>query len=138
MPMNKSIDMIKVEETALLDFQFSIIDAMNELGLNKADLARALGVSRARVSQMLMSEANPTLQVIARAMASLGRTIQYLPFEVASRHAVASDRTNRHNWSGVASATRGIGDDWAVVRLKGKTASTNASNANLRFVAQAA
>jgi transcriptional regulator with XRE-family HTH domain len=73
----KNIDYIAAEEDALLKFQFALIDAMSEAGLTKADLAKALGVSRARVSQMLDSDANPTLKVIARAFAVLDYDLKY-------------------------------------------------------------
>lgn len=72
------VDYIAIEEEALLKFQFALIDAMNDAGLTKAQLAKALGVSKARVSQLLDSEANPTLKVIARAMHFLNREVEYV------------------------------------------------------------
>jgi hypothetical protein len=64
MTAQKRIDHIAIEEDAVLKFQFALIDAMKDAGMTKADLAKALGVSRARVSQLLDSEANPTLKVM--------------------------------------------------------------------------
>lgn len=77
MAANKAYDWIAIEENALIDFQFALIDAMGAAGLTKADIARILGVSRARVSQMLDSEANPTLKVVARAMAAVGGRVSF-------------------------------------------------------------
>lgn len=68
---------IEAEENALMDFQFALIDAMNERGINQAELSRILGVTRARVSQMLSSEANPTIKLVARALAALDVVASY-------------------------------------------------------------
>lgn len=62
---------IAVEENALMDFQFAVIDALNRKGLTQNDLAEMSGVSKARISQLLSSEANPTLKVVARTLDSL-------------------------------------------------------------------
>ncbi|MBN9335790.1 helix-turn-helix transcriptional regulator [Devosia sp.] len=77
MTAKNRVDYIAIEEDAVLKFQFALIDAMNEAGLTKAELAKALGVSRARVSQLLDSEANPTLKVMARALHFLGYIAEY-------------------------------------------------------------
>lgn len=68
---------IRVEENALMDFQFAIIDALNERNMTQAQFAEVLGVSRARVSQMLSSTANPTLKLVGRALALLGLKAAY-------------------------------------------------------------
>lgn len=70
---------IEAEEAALTDFQFAIIDAMNEGGISQAELAKRLGVSRARITQLLSSEANPTLKLVGRALAALSLRSEYLP-----------------------------------------------------------
>lgn len=72
-----SREQIHAEEDALIDFQFALIDAMNERGMTKAELAKVLGVSRARVSQMFSSSANPTLKLAARALFAVGMKHQY-------------------------------------------------------------
>jgi len=68
---------IQVEEDALTDFQFAIIDAMNAEGLSQTDLAKRMGVSKARISQLLSPEANPTLKLVGRALHALGLRAQY-------------------------------------------------------------
>ncbi|NTE81585.1 helix-turn-helix transcriptional regulator [Agrobacterium tumefaciens] len=67
-----------IAEDALMDFQFAVIDAMREKKISKAELADKLGISRARVSQMLSSEANPTLKVVGRALAALDLEAKYV------------------------------------------------------------
>lgn len=69
---------IEAEERALTDFQFAIIDAMNERGISQAELAKMLGVSRARVSQLLSPEANPTLKLVGRALKALSMRADYV------------------------------------------------------------
>jgi transcriptional regulator with XRE-family HTH domain len=72
---------IRAEENALMDFQFAIIDALSERELTQAEFAEMLGVSRARVSQMLSSEANPTIKLVGRALAALGLAADYCAVE---------------------------------------------------------
>ena len=54
------------EETLLLDVSEDIRMAMEKRGVNYAELARRLDVSRSRVTQMLDDDSNLTLRVIAR------------------------------------------------------------------------
>lgn len=68
-----------LEENGLIDFQFALIDAMNEAGINKSQLAKAMGVSRSRVAQLFGSEANPTIKLMSRAMAAVKWGIEYAP-----------------------------------------------------------
>jgi transcriptional regulator with XRE-family HTH domain len=70
---------IRAEENALMDFQFAIIDALNEKGLSQSQFAEMLGVSAARVSQMLSSEANPTIKLVGRALLLLDLKASYFP-----------------------------------------------------------
>ncbi|WP_105371691.1 helix-turn-helix domain-containing protein [Neorhizobium huautlense] len=65
-------------EDALMNYQFAVLDAMQEKSITKAELAKMLGVSRARVSQMLSSEANPTIKLVGRALHVLGLRADYV------------------------------------------------------------
>ncbi|MDM9627095.1 helix-turn-helix transcriptional regulator [Rhizobium sp. S152] len=72
-------EQVYAEEDALIDFQFALIDAMKERDMNKAALAAALGVTRARVSQLFSPEANPTIKLAARALLAVGLKNKYCP-----------------------------------------------------------
>ncbi|KQZ32162.1 hypothetical protein ASD50_13810 [Mesorhizobium sp. Root552] len=74
---NSAVDFITAEENALMDFQFAILDELEARAWTQARLAEELGVTRARVSQMLSSEANPTLKLAARALTVLGLKAEY-------------------------------------------------------------
>lgn len=69
---NPSLDSVEAEENLLIDFQFMIQGLMNEKGLSQAELAKRSGLSKARLSQLLSSEANPTVKSIARVMHAMG------------------------------------------------------------------
>ena len=130
MAAKKRRDPILIEEDAVLNFQFALVDAMAEAGITKADLAKALGVSRARVSQMLVSEANPTLKVIARVMAHLGRGVQY--------PAVAPEQKSSRFNSRVALSDlvpRAADSGWAVQQHKRVPANENRYWPHVRKVA---
>lgn len=74
-------------EDALMDFQFAVIDAMNAKGISNSQFAELLGVSRARVSQMLSSDANPTIKLVGRALAVLGLETKYVDASAPSSNA---------------------------------------------------
>ena len=67
---------IEAEEDFVIDAQFLIQELMNEHGLTRADLAKKLGVSRARLTQMMKPDANPTLRLVARVACALGEKVR--------------------------------------------------------------
>ena len=63
---------IFAEEDAVVSVQSFLHELMEEKGISRADLARAMGVSRARVTQIFSDEcSNLTLRLLARAMFAL-------------------------------------------------------------------
>ena len=67
---------IEAEEDFVIDAQFLIQELMNEQGLSRADLAKRLGVSKARLTQMMRPDANPTLRSVARVAHALGEKLR--------------------------------------------------------------
>ncbi len=66
-------ELIAAEEAAVVDAQFVIHNLMEDAGISRADLARELGVSAARVTQMFSDEANNlTLRTLGRIFCVLG------------------------------------------------------------------
>jgi DNA-binding Xre family transcriptional regulator len=66
-------ELIFAEEEFLVDVQFAIQKLLNQSGMSHSDLAKKLGVSDARVSQMFGDEAaNLTLRTVARIFCVLG------------------------------------------------------------------
>lgn len=65
--------LIFAEEALIVDAQSLLQDLLDEKGLSRADLARAMGVSRARVTQLFSDECkNFTLRLWARALFAIG------------------------------------------------------------------
>jgi transcriptional regulator with XRE-family HTH domain len=52
-------------ERLIVNVGEDLLDHMNAIGLTRADLARRLGVSKARVTKLLSGEANLTLRTLA-------------------------------------------------------------------------
>jgi len=68
---------IFAEEGFIADTQFAIHNLLEDKKMNRADLAKALDVSEARVSQMFSDEAkNLTLRTIARIFHVLGEEVR--------------------------------------------------------------
>lgn len=80
--MNEVIDKhearVFAEEALVVDVQIFLHNLMEEKGMSRAKLADAMGVSRARVSQMLSDESqNLTVRLLARAAHALGETVEF-------------------------------------------------------------
>lgn len=67
------LDAIRTEEHFVTDTQLLLHEMMLAKGITRAELARRMGVSRARVTQIFSSECtNFTVRLLARAMHALG------------------------------------------------------------------
>ena len=62
-------------ELASIDLRTSIIQQMDSAGLSRSDLAERMGVSRARVSQILNGQDNLTLKTLVAIAHALGATV---------------------------------------------------------------
>lgn len=69
----RSEQLIFAEEALVVNAQGLLQELMEEKGVSRADLARAMGVSRARVTQLFSDECkNFTIRFWARALFALG------------------------------------------------------------------
>lgn len=59
-------------ELAMSAFTNSVARRMAEQGISQADLARRLGISRARVSHLLRHKSSPTLRTMVEVANALG------------------------------------------------------------------
>ncbi len=70
-------EIVFAEEAFVVDAQSLLYDLMEDKGISRSQLAMAMGVSRARVSQILSDECkNFTVRLFARAMHALGEQPQ--------------------------------------------------------------
>lgn len=75
-------DRVFAEEAAVVQAQLLLHDLMKDRGWSRADLARAMNVSRARVTQIFSDEcANLTIRLLSRALVALGEE-----FELSTRN----------------------------------------------------
>lgn len=79
--MNQAVNKEKLavfaEEGLVVDAQIFLHNLMEEKGITRAELARKMGVSRPRVTQMLSDEcSNLTIRLLARAVHVLGERIE--------------------------------------------------------------
>ncbi|MGY3149624.1 transcriptional regulator with XRE-family HTH domain [Bradyrhizobium sp. USDA 3397] len=66
--------LIEAQEDLVIDAQFLLHDLMIERGVSRAELARRLGISKARLSQVFRPGANLTLRTVAALFFALGET----------------------------------------------------------------
>ncbi len=65
-------EIIQAEENFLIDIQFLIQELIDKRGMSRSDLAAKAKISKARLSQLLGSEANPTVKSIVGIFHALG------------------------------------------------------------------
>ncbi len=58
-------------ENLVIDAQLLIQELLNERDLTRSDLAKLTGVSKSRLTQLMGSEANPTLRTLAKIFTAL-------------------------------------------------------------------
>jgi len=75
--VNNPIDVEILEESALAMAQSTIQKAINEAHISKADLARAMVISRSGVTRMLSGSHNLTVKTMARALAACGCEVRF-------------------------------------------------------------
>lgn len=81
MPKKTRLDaaITEAEEDLLIDFQFLVQGLMDKKGISRTELAKRAGVSKARLSQVLGAEANPTVKTFARLLHALSEKIALIP-----------------------------------------------------------
>lgn len=82
-------------ELAISAFTNDVARRMAEQGVSQSDLARRLGVSRARVSQLLQHRSSPTLRTMVEVADALGcevaLSVSHRGAPVMPAHANATD-----------------------------------------------
>lgn len=73
---DKKREAIKAEENLVIDVQLMIQRLLNQKKMSRADLARSLGVSQARLSQVMAVDANPTVRTLAQIFFALGCSLK--------------------------------------------------------------
>lgn len=120
---NRARGAIEAEQNFVLDVQFLILDLLREKGMTKEQLAAALGVSKARVSNMLSADANLTVRSIGRALHALGEAPIIKTTRASGRHS-AQDRG--------APEKRGTVTDLVAYANENKTAWSMNTGPNMR------
>lgn len=82
--MNNLVDDLKAspefaEEMLVADIQSYLEQLLDEKGCSRTDLARRMGVSKARVSQIFSDQQNFTVRLLARAFHALGEEVRIVP-----------------------------------------------------------
>jgi transcriptional regulator with XRE-family HTH domain len=65
-----------IDEFALTTVALEVADAIRASGKSQREVAAELGVSEARISQILAISANPTVKTLARIADAVGRELQ--------------------------------------------------------------
>lgn len=96
--MNSELDLneirrIEAEENLVIDVQYLIQEILDEKGMTRSDLAKATGLSKARLSQLFRSEANPTLRNVARILASIDERVEFCRVQKGASAASKSEWT---------------------------------------------
>jgi transcriptional regulator with XRE-family HTH domain len=86
---------VAVEEGFVVEVQSFLQELMSARGMTRAELARAMGVSRARVTQIFSDECtNLTIRLLARAVHALGE-VPNVDSELTRRRRTDRERENK-------------------------------------------
>jgi len=77
LPRSPEDRVVEAVERLKFDVQYALQAAMKKRGVDQAELARRLGVTPARVSQMFADDANLRLNSVAKAFAVLDEDIEF-------------------------------------------------------------
>lgn len=91
---------IEAEENLLIDFQVAIQEMMSEKNINRSQLAERSGMSKARISQILGNESNPTVKSMARL------------FHAMNERAMVTRKPVQTTFEAAAKAKVAGGQDW--------------------------
>jgi DNA-binding phage protein len=75
--IDDSIDMEVLEESALAMAQATIQNAINDVSISRADLARKMNCNRSFVSKMLSGSHNLTVKTMSRALSACGFEVRF-------------------------------------------------------------
>lgn len=90
-------DAIFAEESFVVDVQILLNTIMVEKGISRADLARAMNVSRPRITQIFSDDCkNLTVRLLARAMHALGESPEMICMRLADRNDDAVEFKSLH------------------------------------------
>jgi transcriptional regulator with XRE-family HTH domain len=70
---------IEAQEDLVIATQYFLHDLMLERGVTRAELARRVGISKARLTQLFKPNANPTLRTLAELFHAIGETVRVVP-----------------------------------------------------------
>lgn len=87
--------LIEGEENLLLDAQFFIEQVMRSKQIDRTRLAAAMGVSKARLSQLLGPDANPTVKSLGRVFAALGEKVTFAKSTEANKEWLGEPETGK-------------------------------------------
>ena len=131
---NLDREKIEAEQNLLIDIQFLIQELIDKNGMSRTELADKAGISKARLSQLMSAEANPTVKSVAAIFNALGEELS-----ISSRPKMATSqsvlersvpqRTSDWRLSFDYSTTTDVVDE---VRLVAVVKESVASNDNFR------
>ena len=96
MSKHENFDERQIEERLdlVLDVQFFIQRLLNEGNISRTELATRMGISKARLSQIMKAEANPTLYTLADVFYALGEKVRIERVDAAAAQVVC-------DWTGL-------------------------------------
>lgn len=124
-PNDKDFDLARAEVSFILDIQMAVQSAMDLKGLNQSDLARLMGVSEARVSQMMRGSGT---NMQAKTVGAVAHALHMKPciyFEEAGAESncvpmsgwVSRSKNEREAWGRAAAANQNYWTEEAIAAV---------------------
>jgi transcriptional regulator with XRE-family HTH domain len=127
---------VEAKENLLIDYQFLLQERMQQKGISQTELAQRAGISKARLSQILSDEANPTVKTFAELFHVLGERVHVTSVPLGQAFEKADQQEGaaalpEWRWESTASVLEATNSEM-VALMKGATVvhSAEASNDN--------
>lgn len=123
------VAIVESEENLLIDFQFLLQEALTEKQISLSELAQRAGLSKARISQLMGPEANPTIKNMARLFHAIGETICISKMKAKA----ASEPRQEWKWT-IESDASTRSDELLVAAIKATAASNDNYGERFTFI----
>jgi len=124
---------IEAEEHLLIDCQILLQETISKKNITRSALAQMAGISKARLSQLMCSEANPTVKTMARLFHAAGERLVVTTKNKNSRLVSDSASLDTPTWScteEAPSVAAKLDDAQFVAVLKDAAKGSSVSNDN--------
>jgi transcriptional regulator with XRE-family HTH domain len=123
---------VEAEENLLIDYQFLLQERMSQKGISQSALSELAGISKARLSQILSDDANPTVKTFAGLFYALGERVcvSSAPLEAVVSESHETPAPREWQWAQPIRMAEPISEDMVAIMKRSTPANDKGSKAS--------